>query len=444
MIDTTTIQGEEASVASSSTTGTASIGRRYLPHHLLYHNSVPNSPPDSTTLASQRRKDQLIVVARNMESLLEKRASTSAGTNSDEKSLSSLEKRRRLAQLQNAHDDTDADISRDPHAATIKEETTTEVALGMTITASHHHHGTRSRDSPLDTTITVKTCFGAPPSHIENAKTANEEDDDVPGLITDSCHKRQGSSLICKLLFEELQKEEPKSVARAAEKLGSIFKHGNPQECSQAVSLGGHSVLISAMKKWSQHEPIVLHCSHAIFRMIGTYTKRCGGDNDSQNDDDEEDEDRFDLIEGFLVAGALEVLVNALRNFPRSSEVQLFGMGALGNLLGAGMAAALVSDTSRQAAREFVEEHYGVSLLVTIMTRFAHKPKVQEFGCWIVARLARMRRFHGILKREALVAVSTAVQNNPKSATINKQASSFMASIFRLRPASEEQGGRQG
>lgn len=54
---------------------------------------------------------------------------------------------------------------------------------------------------------------------------------------------------------------------------------------------------------------------------------------------------------------AVEAPVHGLRHFPKTSVVQLFGTGALGNLLGNGT--LVLNGTSRHAAMIFVEEHQG-------------------------------------------------------------------------------------
>ena len=217
---------------------------------------------------------------------------------------------------------------------------------------------------------------------------------------------------IARLLNEQLQQDSAKIVARGLERLGSIFKHEEAVKCHQAVALDGPSKLLQALQKWNHDARVARHGCHTIFRMIGT----CAKDPPSKT---------ADVVESFLLLGGSSVILHTLQSFPNNCEVQLFGMGALGNLFGGR------GKVTRAAAHKLVLEQRGVSILVQGMEAFPHHAKLQEFGCWVLARLCHCLASHSLLlKEEAVVAVATAVQNHPRSSSIDKQASNFMATLF--------------
>ena len=254
------------------------------------------------------------------------------------------------------------------------------------------------------------------------------------------------SKVLAALILDELPKDNPLDVARALEKLGSILKHSKDGTAAhQAVALGGHSVLVLTMKQWPLHEPIQRHAFHCVFRMIGGHYRQ--QQQQQQQPSSPQEATNMNLVESFLVMGVVDEIVRALRAFPESSELQVFGIGALGNLIGT--ASTPIQGNSgylarRAAARKFVKESRGVALVVDAMRIFPEHAKLQELGCWVCACLCLLllgnsssksksnsKTAARVMKCEALVAVSTAVQNYPDNRAIGKQAACFMVSLFR-------------
>lgn len=364
---------------------------------------------------------------------------------SGEGSCSSLEKRRRVEQQRHRQQRPGGVSLKHARAAFANNSGHKEIRLPVNVRRQHSSSScparlSRSRRLPspplpqereVPTTPTGEVPSDVPEVIINKSPStpSKQQNEDVPDLTAEN---QPEEDIISYLFLQELQRDDSKAVARALEKLGSIFKHQDPILCHQAIhQLGGHSLLLSSLQTWCHDRRVARHGCHALFRMIGTYTKNYNNTyttppSSPQREQAQPQTEQFDLVESLLHLGAASVLLQVMNGFASNCEVQLYAMGALGNLFKGGVG-------SRGFALKLVVEQGGVLAIVRSMQEFPHHAKVQEFGCWLCARLSYClghTTSQAVMKDQALVAVSTAVQNHPRHAAIDKQAGNFMATLF--------------
>ena len=190
-----------------------------------------------------------------------------------------------------------------------------------------------------------------------------------------------------KLLFQGLQANDGNSnaaihVAQASKALAKKFEEEASQDSGdEFLLLGGHSILVATMKAHAAHPGILTDlCSCLTMLMF------------HHNHNNPEKSRVFGggsqlTLEGtFLLMGAVEVVVQALVDFPKALDLQAQAMTAVGNLcsLNAGDANTQVR---MDAAQRFLRYMNGASLIVQAMRTFATAETIQEIGCWLLRRI---------------------------------------------------------
>lgn len=214
-----------------------------------------------------------------------------------------------------------------------------------------------------------------------------------------------------KLLFQDLQSNNSTVVLNATMELDSLLG-GCPEKLqNEFLPLGGHAVLITTMQKWTHHGVIQSHLCRCIAGMIATYnkTKSAAG---------------LDLVSSLLLMGALDqITVGALLKYPTFPSIQLDAMHAVSHLCGG---------TSSDAAKRFVRELDGVSLVTKAMRVYAGIEDVQEQGCRLLNTLCRAGEHEEAvaIKNTALTVVAASVQSYPDNPSIEKDAHDLMNAVL--------------
>lgn len=192
-----------------------------------------------------------------------------------------------------------------------------------------------------------------------------------------------------KLLFEGLQAANDGNsnvasnvVAQAAQALATKFEEeADDNLCDEFLSLGGHSILVATMKAHAAHPGTFADlCSCLTLLMF------------HHNHTHPEKRRVFGVgspltLEGtLLLMGALEVLVQAMVDFPQAQDLQAQAMTAVGNLCSLNNAGDASTQIRMKVAQHFLRDMGGASLVVQAMRTYATVETIQENGCWLLRR----------------------------------------------------------
>eukprot|EP00797_Seminavis_robusta_P008536 Sro1600_g285090.2 (244) ;mRNA; r:20702-21433 len=227
-----------------------------------------------------------------------------------------------------------------------------------------------------------------------------------------------------KLLFEDLQSDNPGTVAFAARAIGDLLSVQHPmqeQVHEDFLALGGHSTLLHTMRKWTKVATIQSELAHCVARMVlgdALWHK------DSNNT----------LIASFLKMGGLHEIYRAMVGFSNSAAVQANGMSALANLCSGNDKSEdeRVELPIADVAKHFVLNLEGVPLVTNAMKTFPEEEMVQEHGCWLLNNLCRAggREEASVIKSKALMVVAASVQYFPNNESIEKDAHDLMNAVL--------------
>jgi hypothetical protein len=220
------------------------------------------------------------------------------------------------------------------------------------------------------------------------------------------------------LLFEGLQSDNPDTVALAAQALSDLLSVHAPLQAKlheDFLALGGHSILVVTMRKWSHDATIQAEICHCVGRMLMLF----GGDKGGGIDEN--------LVASFVTMGGLHAIYQAMIAFPDFANVQTQGMLALANLCSDFGAAS-----SGRAAKQFVVHFEGVSLLTQAMKAFPDDELVQENGCWLLNNLCRAggSQEASVIKSTAFMAVAASANRFPDNEHIEKDAHDLMTTFL--------------
>ena len=174
---------------------------------------------------------------------------------------------------------------------------------------------------------------------------------------------------IPRLLFVEMQKDDPKSVGDALEALTLMMSENDPNSdhnVKEAVRLGAPAVTILAMRRFQYNEDLQ-GCGCSCLQMLAFPPSN-----------------RSKLAK----CGAMEVVVSSLRVFPDSQFVHDGGCAALQNMLG-----QFKSDEAlKRTADQFVYQLDGIGLVTDAMKKFPSEAELQANCCGLLWALAEGKK----------------------------------------------------
>lgn len=167
---------------------------------------------------------------------------------------------------------------------------------------------------------------------------------------------------------------------------------------------GAPAVTTLTMKKWKDHEQIQI--GGFIFYTALTCGLECGPS-------------------AIAACGGVEAIVDGLKAFPDSCDVQGSGFGALANIF-----AKLQVEGSPevQAAHQFVEQLDGLNLVRTAMKNFPDK-ELQGRCCLLLGNLAMAKQLRKALA-SVIVEVSCALRDHPEYGQVRRNGRSFMKIVL--------------
>lgn len=208
-----------------------------------------------------------------------------------------------------------------------------------------------------------------------------------------------------KLLMLDLQKDNRNMVGSALKQL-SLQISNDTKSQEDVIDLGGHGMVLLAMRKYAGSETVQEHGLMCISFLVW---------------------DRGSVGLAVEKSGGLEAALNASLTFSNSEPVQFAACCAVGGLL-RGMRMEFVVAQQRFGHR-LIFDFDGIEWILTIMKRFLDFAGSQNIGCQILTHMLSFgEESKNMLQQAGVVArVSTAVNKHPQDADLQKCADNFMA-----------------
>jgi hypothetical protein len=209
------------------------------------------------------------------------------------------------------------------------------------------------------------------------------------------------SMIYSKLLLEDLQSRQSHIVMTALEYLsGSFSKSGHEyshgDNCQAFCRLGGHGVLLVVMTYWKEHAAIQSSCCDCI----GGLFHKC----------------HKDVTEAFLDLGLVELLMGALERFPHAPSLHYRANKVLKYL----------------DIKCMVADHDGITMVLTIMTKFPQVASLQELCCRFFQTSLQLGLVTAAeIRTRALVDIAKAVKVHPNHPGIQKSVSIIVKRVSR-------------
>jgi hypothetical protein len=213
-----------------------------------------------------------------------------------------------------------------------------------------------------------------------------------------------GTRIYSKFLLEDLQSQQSHVVLTALRYLSASFVRNN--KCQDFCRLGGHGVLSVVMNNWKDHAAIQSLCCDCISRLLhNTYNP-----NTTENNKDNR------LSQAFLDLGLVEFLTGVVERFPHEPTLQYRVTKVLKFL----------------DIKSMIDDHDGIAMVLTLMTKFPLVPSLQELGCrffQITLQLGFVTAAE--IRTTALVPIAKAVQSHPNHLGIQKSVSIIVKRVSR-------------
>ena len=258
--------------------------------------------------------------------------------------------------------------------------------------------------------------------HDENHSNDNQTNEDAEfALAGEQSSTIKYQAGFPKLLFQDLQSDNPNNVLKAAQELDTmLWDDGSCPNKFQTefLALGGHALVIAAMQKWPTQVLIQSHLCRCFAGMIMTYNR---GKKSSSGESTDA------LVSSLLLMGVLDqITIGAVKQFPDFSSIQLDAMHALIQMCGGSTVAY------QDAAKRFVRELDGVALVTKAMRAFSGDEEIQEQGCRLLNTLCITGEQEEVtaIKGMALTVVASSVQAYPDNASIEKDAHDLMNAVL--------------
>ena len=216
---------------------------------------------------------------------------------------------------------------------------------------------------------------------------------------------------LTKLLHVKMQKDDEHEVGAALKELDS--RMGNEDNIKKAFSLGAHSIILLALKKWKDSESIQTNGRDCLAHMLKS--------NQISNS--------LGIKKALVQSGSIEDAVWAMKNFRESAGIQERAFLFLDNLFYVQLSDANESAIAKQASAFFVNEVDGIELVVAAMGKFGEDEHVQEYGISLLDELARENDYHKRLMN-AVGVVGAALTNFKEHNVIQEEGVSFMRKMF--------------
>ena len=277
----------------------------------------------------------------------------------------------------------------------------------------------RSRvDSDKDVVAPVEatsTAVAFPPHQTTNAATesrsstvaAAPDDEDDPEV--DPSIVRSNFGDIPTILTIELMKPQPEHVARALETLNGLLSTDHRQwrrHRTEACRLGAHCMICATMIKW-RHDRGVQEWGCFCIQSLSY----------------------IDANEDVLIdCGAIEAIVNALKNFPTYLGVQWAGCGALRNLL-SGFGTS--TKTKQDVSKRFVQYYVGLDIVVKSMKQFPDDKDLLVECFVLFQNLAPQKEYRSaMIEANVPSAAAATLKYHSKESKSNMEALECLLDIF--------------
>jgi hypothetical protein len=180
---------------------------------------------------------------------------------------------------------------------------------------------------------------------------------------------------------------------------------GTPQKCSEAYEMGGHGLILAAMRRCCINEMTQAHGCRAL----GSLTRYVST-----------------ARESLLSMGGIDAVVAGMKKFPTSLLVQLYGFVSINNLL--------VPDSKlvKTQVKRFVENLGGLEIITCALKEFQDTPNIQHYGCRVLhtALCQAQESKQAMIRSEAVIAVATALKNHADHEDVLQAGSDFMSTLF--------------
>ena len=230
--------------------------------------------------------------------------------------------------------------------------------------------------------------------------------------------------------MEGVQSSQRKEVAAAVQELTDLFQRrrriagqGHQFLLETFYSLQGHSLVIGAIRTWSHESGIQQSLCCLITRILSAaYSRKVVTAASGSLS-------YWEIMESFHMAGAMEVILEAVKKYPTNLLLQLCGWAALGNLFSIeqdrydGKSNQPEVVKRRAAAKRLVQDFSSIPFLVNVMVQFKDEEAMLEAGTFVLGRLGSLGQASSYnMKKHATFAVSLAVNTFPRNNTVGKYA----------------------
>ncbi|CAB9497071.1 armadillo repeat containing 6 [Seminavis robusta] len=212
---------------------------------------------------------------------------------------------------------------------------------------------------------------------------------------------------IPRLLLEEVLSTNAKVAEDAIDRLARRCRK-SAEIREEAFRAGGHAIVIMVMRQWRDNEAIQAGGCRCITNMTCQFP---------------------DAKKSFAMIGGVESTLVAMKNYPNSLQVQGYGCGSLMNILCGHTDEG--ADSSMAMSRRFVNDLNGIAVVVEAMKQFPQDSKIQLGGCGLFQNLAQEKSFvYNMMQAGAVAAVGASLETHPGDPNIKKAAGSFMKKVF--------------
>lgn len=223
---------------------------------------------------------------------------------------------------------------------------------------------------------------------------------------------------LAKLLLVDMQQDDLQQATAALSTLWNEISDLTGDELRQAnykkqMRLGAPSLIALCMQKWQNESSVQAKGCGCLAELLHR------GHNNLN-------ETGFSVFAAVKESGCIEAVINALRTFPDSAEIQEVGCRALMNVT-----TPIDDNFFPSNIRRLVNEMDVVALTLKVVERFPNSPQIQETCCGMFSNLAEAEEFRPVMQEQKVVSVvAHMIEKYPDNGDIKAWGGFFMRSMF--------------
>jgi hypothetical protein len=171
-------------------------------------------------------------------------------------------------------------------------------------------------------------------------------------------HEDFDESYIQKLITEGLWNDKPEVIEDVLNKLSNLMftsdENLKTKRRDAIYRAGGHLAIVQAMKRNQKAKGIQTQGCRSLANATW---------------------ETSDFMNAITAVGGVDVILGAMKEFPKDEVVQICGSCAMRNL------------TSMKRIARMIVERNGLPIILNAMKNFPMNANIQECGCWTIAHL---------------------------------------------------------